>query len=177
MNSSLARLIELVPPLTEPREKDWEAAEQGLGVELPSDYKGLIHAYGGSQFDDYLYVLEPGCPNENFDLIEWADQQEEALSGLWDFAEKPHELAEAGSRLIPWGTTDNGESLYWLVRPGQSPSDWTVMVTESRVQTWERYDMNCTTFLASALSGDVRSNILSSLFPLSAHEVWQLPPM
>ncbi|MFF4955017.1 SMI1/KNR4 family protein [Streptomyces chattanoogensis] len=176
MNSSLARLIDLIPPPPEPREKGWDAVEQELGVELPPDYKALIHAYGGSRFDNYLYVLEPSCPNSNFDLIELTEEQDEALSGLWEVEEKPHELTEPGSRLIPWGTTENGEFLYWLVRPGQAPSDWTVMVNEARGETWERYDINCTAFLASVLSGDIRSNILSSLFPLSTHELWQLPP-
>lgn len=40
---------------------------------------------------------EPGCPNDNYDLIEWEDQQTEALEGLWEFERKPTELADAGS--------------------------------------------------------------------------------
>lgn len=64
------------------------------------------HAGGGSSHESvpFLYLLEPGCPNDNYDLIEWEDQQTEALEGLWKFEKKPDELADAGSRVIPWAT-------------------------------------------------------------------------
>ncbi|MET9515788.1 SMI1/KNR4 family protein [Streptomyces sp. NPDC002994] len=174
MNSGLARLKQLVPPPSQPRQKNWGSAEQTLGVELPSDYKELIQTYGGSNWDDYLYVLEPDCPNDNYDLIEWEDQQTEALEGLWEFEEKPTGLTAAGTRIIPWATTDNGECLYWLVRPGQGPEEWTIMLNEARGSGWEHYPTTCTRFLASALDGEVQSSILSSRFPLSTHEFRQL---
>ncbi|WP_326615640.1 SMI1/KNR4 family protein [Streptomyces decoyicus] len=175
MNPSLARLTQLLPPPPEPREKDWRPAEQALRVdELPSDYKELIHAYGGSNWDDYLYLLEPGCPNDNYDLIEWEDQQTEALDGLWEFEKKPAELEDEATRVIPWATTDNGECLYWLVRPGQAADQWTIMVNESSGDRWEHFPVTCTQFLASALTGDLKSTILSSRFPLAVHEFRQL---
>ncbi|MCZ0980313.1 hypothetical protein O1L60_18535 [Streptomyces diastatochromogenes] len=55
MTNALSRLLEISPAPTEPRRKDW---------------------------DDYLYVLEPGCPNENYDLIEWTRNQAEGLEDL-----------------------------------------------------------------------------------------------
>ncbi|MBT2401456.1 SMI1/KNR4 family protein [Streptomyces sp. ISL-100] len=177
MNPSIARLTQLVPPPSEVREKDWASAEQELGVGLPLDYKELIHTYGGSNWDDYLYVLEPGCPNDNYDLIEWEDQQTEALDGLWEFEKKPRELQDEGTRVIPWATTDNGECLYWLARPGQEPDQWTIMVNEARGERWEHYSTTCTQFLADVLQGELRSTILSSRFPLSTHEFRQLQPV
>ncbi|MFE0381127.1 SMI1/KNR4 family protein [Streptomyces inhibens] len=177
MHPSLARLAQLLPPPSELREKDWTSAEQALGVELPSDYKELIHAYGGSNWDDYLYVLEPGCPNDNYELIEWEDQQTEALDILWEFEKRPAELEDEGVRVVPWATTDNGECLYWLVRPGQEADHWTVMVNEARGDRWEHFPVTCTQFLASVLTGDLHSAILSSRFPLSVHEFRQLQPV
>ncbi|SOE15595.1 SMI1-KNR4 cell-wall [Streptomyces sp. 2323.1] len=174
MNASLARLMRILPPPPEAREKAWGQAEQALGVELPTDYKEFLRAYGGSNWDDYLYVLEPGCPNENYDLLEWEGQQTEALEGLWEFEKKPDELKEEGARVIPWATTDNGECLYWLVRPGRQPDSWTVMVNEARGERWEHFSCSCTEFLASALTGDLRSSVLSSRFPLAEHEFRQL---
>lgn len=174
MNPALARLKQLVPPPSQARQKDWEAAEQALGVELPSDYKQLVHTYAGSNWDDYLYILEPDCPNENYDLIEWEDQRTEALEGLWEFEKKPTELTAEGTRIIPWATTDNGECLYWLVRPGQVPEQWTILLNEARGERWEHYNTTCTNFLASALDGEVQSNFLSSCFPLTTHEFRQL---
>ncbi|MGW8395887.1 SMI1/KNR4 family protein [Streptomyces lydicus] len=174
----LARLTQLLPPPPGRGEKDWEAAEASLRVhELPSDYKELIHAYGAGNWDDYLYLLEPGCTNDNYDLIEWEDQQTEALDGLWEFEKRPAELEEEGSRIIPWATTDNGECLYWLVRPGDEAGQWTVMVNEARGDRWEHFSVTCTQFLASALTGELKSTILSSRFPLRVHEFRQLRPV
>ncbi|GAA4086327.1 SMI1/KNR4 family protein [Streptomyces shaanxiensis] len=174
MNAALARLTDVVPPPSEPRNTDWDAAERRLGVVLPTDYKELIRTYGGSNWDDYLYLLDPGCPNDNYDLVEWEDQQTEALEGLWEFEKRPAELADAGSRVIPWATTDNGECLYWLVRAGRNPDEWTVMVNEARGDRWEHFPMNCTEFLAAVLQGDLRSALLSSRFPLTGHEFRRL---
>ncbi|ATW46713.1 SMI1/KNR4 family protein [Streptomyces peucetius] len=174
MTNALTRLLEIAPPPSEPRQKDWGEVERSLGVELPTDYKELIHVYGGSNWDDYLYVLEPGCPNENYDLIEWAQNQAEDLEDLWEFEKKPAELEVEGSRVIPWATTDNGECLYWLARPGLEPDQWTVMVNEARGDRWEHFSVSCTQFLASTLDGELQSNILSSLYPRATHEFRQL---
>lgn len=100
MTEALARLAEIAPAPGESRRKDWGEVERRLGVELPADYKELIHLYGGSNWDDYLYVLEPGCPNENYDLIAWAAHQAEDLEGLWD---------TSGSR-PNWRSRDPGSS-------------------------------------------------------------------
>lgn len=174
MNAALVRLKQLITPPPEPRSTEWDAVEGRLGVVLPADYKELIRAYGGSDWDDYLYLLEPGCPNDNYDLIEWEDQQTEALEGLWEFEKKPDELVDGRSRVIPWATTDNGECLYWLVRAGRGSDEWTVMVNEARGDRWEHYSMNCTAFLVAVLEGHVRSGVLSSRFPLAAHEFRRL---
>ncbi|MFD4697241.1 SMI1/KNR4 family protein [Streptomyces niveus] len=174
VTNALNRLLEIAPAPSEPRQKDWGEVEHILGVELPADYKELIHVYGGSNWDDYLYVLEPGCPNENYDLIEWAEHQAKDLEDLWEFEKKPTELEVEGSRVIPWATTDNGECLYWLVRSGCMSDQWTVMVNEARGDRWEHFSVPCTQFLASALDGQLRSTILSSLFPRATHEFRQL---
>ncbi|WP_330334437.1 SMI1/KNR4 family protein [Streptomyces sp. NBC_00536] len=174
MTNALTRLFEIAPAPSEACQKDWEEVERTLGIELPADYKELIHVYGGSNWDDYLYVLEPGCPNANYDLIEWAEGQTEDLEGLWEFEKKPAELEVEGTRVVPWATTDNGECLYWLVRPGLEPDQWTIMVNEARGDRWEHFPASCTQFLASSLTGELQSNILSPSFPLATHEFRQL---
>ncbi|MDQ0797540.1 SMI1/KNR4 family protein [Streptomyces sp. B1I3] len=174
MTNALTRLLEIFTAPIEPRQKNWQAVERDLGVELPADYKELIHDYGGSNWDDYLYILEPGCPNENYNLLEWAANQAEDLEDLWQFEKKPAELEIEGSRVIPWATTDNGECLYWLVRPGLEPDQWTVMVNEARGDRWEHFPVTCTQFLASSLDGELPSNILSSMFPRATHEFRRL---
>ncbi|MFE6912267.1 hypothetical protein [Streptomyces erythrochromogenes] len=56
-----------------------------LTAELPDDYKEFIEIYGGSNWDGYLYALEPDCPNQNYDLLKWAKFQYEDLEDLWEF--------------------------------------------------------------------------------------------
>ncbi|MFJ4336846.1 hypothetical protein [Streptomyces sp. NPDC088915] len=86
------------------------------------------------------------------------------------------ELGEDGARVVPWAVTDNGECLYWLVRPGLAPDRWTVMVNEARGARWEHFSVSCTRFLASVLSGELRSDVLSSSFPRAVHAFRPLGP-
>ncbi|MGW1774857.1 SMI1/KNR4 family protein [Streptomyces sp. NPDC002104] len=174
MPNALERLREIAPAPTAPRQKVWEEVERTLGLELPADYKELIRTYGGGNWDDYLYVLEPDCLNVNYDLVEWARDQAEDLEGLWEFERKPAELAAEGARVVPWATTDNGECLYWLVQPGLEPDQWTVMVNEARGGRWEHFGVPCTRFLAASLDGELQSSILSSSYPLATHEFRRL---
>ncbi|MGJ7414460.1 SMI1/KNR4 family protein [Streptomyces cinereoruber] len=173
--NALPHLRAIFPAPDTPRQKDWTAIERALGTGLPADYKELVRVYGGGDWDDYLYVLEPGCPNRHYDLLTWAEQQAEDLEDLWVYEERPAELEE-GARVVPWAVTDNGECLYWLVRPGLDPDRWTVMVNEARGARWEHFSVSCTHFLAAVLSGELRSGILSSSFPRAVHEFRRLGP-
>ncbi|GAA4833978.1 hypothetical protein [Kitasatospora terrestris] len=44
------------------------------------------------------------------------------------------------------------------------------MINEARGPWWEHLDMGFTRFLAAALTGDVRSEILSDSFPAASHD-------
>ncbi len=170
MNSSIERLTQLIPPPPVPSQKEWGLVENEIMTPLPSDYKELIDTYGGGLFDDCLWLLEPGCENKNYDLLIEAKERAEAFELLWGHGEaKPSELDEADSRVIPWATTENGEFVFWLARPGQDPDTWTVMVNEGRGPEWEHHEMTCTSFLVGVLEGDVRSEILWEL-PAAEHE-------
>ncbi|MEV6319248.1 SMI1/KNR4 family protein [Streptomyces sp. NPDC051776] len=165
MTPSLTRLTQLVPPAVTPEPKGWSLVENELGTALPQDYKELIDTYGGGLFDGVLWLLEPGCANKHYDILTEAEERTEAFELLWSHGEaKPPELEREGTRLIPWASTENGEFLYWLARPGEEPDDWTVMANEGRGPEWEHHNMTCVSFLLSALTGEVTSEI-----------IWELP--
>ena len=169
------RLRKLVPPPTSAPHTDWHTVERALGFRLPTDYKEFIDTYGGSRWEDYLYVMAPGCPDASYDLFEWKDWQAEEMEELWQFEPKPAELEEAGARIVPWATTGNGEMLYWLIRPGRQPDDWTILINDGRTPMWEHVPHSCTQFLSYALSGELRSVLLSEQhFPLTVHKVEQI---
>ncbi|MFI5793429.1 SMI1/KNR4 family protein [Streptomyces sp. NPDC051677] len=172
MNAHVERLTQLVaPPENAVLRADWADVAQEFGTELPGDYRELIDAYGGGRFDGYLWVLEPRCANRHYDLLRHVAEREEAFEMLWEDGEpKPEQLQSSGSRVIPWATTGNGEYLYWLARLGSHPDEWTVMVNEARGDWWEHFNFGCAEILVQLLTGEVRSEILSSSFPARVHE-------
>lgn len=171
MNDAVEQLTHLLPGSRAGKPKDWASVAEHLGTELPSDYMEFIETKGGGYLDGYLYVLEPDCANDSCDLVDSAEERTEAFEYLWDSSEeRPSELDEPGARLIPWASTDNGEFIYWLTRPGQHPDEWTIMINEARGEWWERFGMGFARFLLSALTGQLRSEILSDDFPASPHD-------
>ncbi|UNO41935.1 SMI1/KNR4 family protein [Streptomyces sp. MST-110588] len=170
MVSPVQRLTGAFPPPAAPRAHDWRRVESRLGTRLPADYKELIDTYGGGWFDQAIWVLEPGSSLEHYDLLAENEGRMEAISRLWELGEpRPAELAAEDSRVIAWALTEDGEHLYWLVRPRQDPGSWTVLVKEGRGPHWEHHRMSCTEFLVSVLvTGDAESEIFDEL-PLDDH--------
>jgi hypothetical protein len=142
MHDAVEQLTRLLPGPHPGQAKDWAAVEGTLGTGLPSDYREFVETVGGGYVDSYLDILEPDGPNENDDLADATEERTEAFEHLWDSSgDRPAELDEEGARLIPFASTDNGEFLHWLARPGQAPAEWTVMVDEARGERWERYSL------------------------------------
>src|SRR3974390_1397674 len=65
MNSSLQRLIEIVPPPASPVASgspgDWAQVESELGVGLPTDFKEYIATYGGGEWAGFFRIFNPFC--------------------------------------------------------------------------------------------------------------------
>jgi hypothetical protein len=170
MSHAADRLTEIVPPPAPAGTAvDWEEAARVLRTALPTDYVQLIERYGGGQFEEYLWLLEPAS-NSVYDLADVVEEREDALEYLWNMGEaKPALLDAPGVRAIAWGSTDNGEYLYWLARPGSAPDEWTVLVNEARGEEWEHFEMGCAEFLVATLTGEVRSGLLWSRYPTEPH--------
>jgi hypothetical protein len=171
MSAAMDKLLEVVPPPEGDRPPvDWPALSAALGTELPRDYRELVSTYGGGQFDRHLYLLEPSASGSGYGIVTLHEERTEALEEVWNDGEpKPPQLDE-GSRLIVWAATDDGQYIYWLVQPGQSPDDWTLLVQEGRGPNWEHFQMGCVSFLAATLTGTVHSELLSSGYPQAPHE-------
>ncbi|MEU0741863.1 SMI1/KNR4 family protein [Streptomyces sp. NPDC006134] len=170
MKSHLPSLAQVLPCPTEPPERsNWQEAEEILQTSLPSDFKDLIDVYGAGLIDDYLLLAAPGCPNDVYDLIKLTNERTEANRSLWEFEDAPIEMQDEGNRLICWATTDNGEYLYWLVQPDDDPEKRCLMLNDASGETWERFDMTVTQFLAAVLTGDIHSEVLWNRFPQEEH--------
>lgn len=158
-------LSRICPPPGDGRTVKWAAVEEELGVELPADYKRLVRMYGGGVFAGVLWLLEPGCPDPMYDMLTQAAEREEILAELWESGEdKPSELHEGNAGLVPWGYAEGGgHYLYWLVRPGVEPEEWSVILNEGRGPLWETYPMSCSQFLLEVVAGTTSSFYFTDL--------------
>ncbi|CAM5444225.1 MULTISPECIES: SMI1/KNR4 family protein [Streptomyces] len=170
MHPAVTRLIEIVPPGTARRTRDWNAVERALGTPLPEDYKELVEVYGGGVFDETVWLFDPECPDEDYNLVAQFAEREKVLGRLWQTEPKPAELDRPGTRVLPWAyIEDSGAMLYWLAGPGQSPDEWTVMFNEGRGPEWEHHATQCAPFLLAVLTGESESAYFPDL-PADSHQ-------
>jgi hypothetical protein len=178
MTTSLDRLLQLVvPPVTAAgQQRDWAAAEERLGRPLPQDYKDLIGVYGGGSFDGHMGLLTPPPVRVGSDLAEYNDGYMDDLTDLWVITEnRPANLAGEDLLLVVWADTIDADTLNWLVKPGQSPQDWTVAVLDADLGECELYPMTCAEFLASLFYEEITSNILSRHLSSEGHTFHSYP--
>lgn len=50
-----------------------------------------------------------------------------------------------------------GHVLYWLVRPGVEPEEWTVVLNEGRGPLWEAHPASCSQFILEVVAGTTTS--------------------
>ncbi|WP_326594256.1 SMI1/KNR4 family protein [Streptomyces sp. NBC_01294] len=150
----------------------WGRIRTRLGHALPEDYKQLIDTYGGGLFDETIWVLEPDCPDKNYDLFTMVEERAEVLARLLAGERgepQPGELSPHGSGLVPFAYIEGtGAFLYWLTHNGQDPAEWTVMADAGCGPEWEHHPVSCVQFVLDALTGEIRTDVLSEL-PADAH--------
>ncbi|WP_432066178.1 SMI1/KNR4 family protein [Streptomyces sp. C10-9-1] len=170
MHPAVERLTALVPPPESRRSRDWPTAEQQLCTPLPADYRQLVDAYGGGVFDETIWLLDPACPDNDYNLLAATTERTEVLTRLWKAETIPDQLRTPGARAIPWAyVEDSGSYLYWLAHPGQKPDAWTVMLNEGRGPRWEPHHTTCAPFLLAVLTGHADTGCFPDL-PTNQHQ-------
>jgi len=143
-------------------ETGWKQLQLDMNIVLPTDYKEYIKIYGTSCIDDFLWVLNPFCMNENINFI----QKGESIIDAYKTLRKSHpnifryNIFPEKNGLLPWGFTDNGQELYW--KTGSAPDEWSVVVCE--YDCYE-YKMCMTEFLYKILSGEIICDKFPEDFP------------
>jgi hypothetical protein len=155
---SLTRLV--TPPAAPVDARgDWTAAETGLGVRLPGDYKWLVDTYGRGEFCDVLYLRTPfGTSRHNG--IEW---QRGHLSGSPRDRERyPYPLHPAPGALLIWGATIDADRLCWLT---DGPCEEWPVVVRDRDGRYETHPLGAAEFIEGWAGGHVSSRLLGEMEP------------
>ncbi|MFF5426287.1 MULTISPECIES: hypothetical protein [unclassified Streptomyces] len=162
---TLGALVRLCPPPADPPAVDWDGVERAVGTALPADYKQLVATYGAGVFDGTVWLLVPDSAHPDCDLRTWWAERDETLAGLWALGEpKPTVLREPGAMVLPWGYEEGtGAFLFWLVRPGRHPDEWTVLYQEGRGPLWEHHATGCLAFLLAVLDGTAETEYFGDL--------------
>ncbi|MFD7644246.1 hypothetical protein ACFV4P_26780 [Kitasatospora sp. NPDC059795] len=111
----------------------WDAAEEFLGVRLPSGYKTFVDRWGPGTLDGFLTVLGP---------VDGTADEARELWGLWygwqpgqqrnhDFDPFPYHPEPGG--LIGWGADHFGGAWFFLAQ-GPDPDRWPIAVVSDTGQ-------------------------------------------
>ncbi|NKD55997.1 MULTISPECIES: SMI1/KNR4 family protein [unclassified Haematospirillum] len=159
----IEQITELLPvpeKTTESAVSDWYSISAALQCEFPSDYKLFISTYGTGVIGGFLWILNPFSSNSNLNL-------EKALyfrHAYQQMKEKfPTDYAREVDTFLPWGVTDNGDSLVWLIE-GENPNIWQVAIFSSDQANEEKSGLTMSDFLVALLEKKVRSSILPLQF-------------
>ncbi|HEX6434101.1 MAG TPA: SMI1/KNR4 family protein [Gemmatimonadales bacterium] len=159
-------------PPTRYRDPDaWRKLEDGLGADLPADYKEIVDAYAPLHLNRHLYLSHPAT--ERWNLGDWIRSTAESWSEIdWDSVEPEGDpRASLGTQellfgtadgLIPIATTDRGETLFFAPRGG---GEGGVLFVESEGEFFE-YSMTFSEWLYRWLIGeDVAGPNSSAFYP------------
>ncbi|MCX4696948.1 histone-like nucleoid-structuring protein Lsr2 [Streptomyces sp. NBC_01408] len=71
-----------------------------------------------------------------------------------DYDQGTHPVPYDPQHLFAMGVTSNGEYLFWITDPQDTPDSWRIAVNEARGPRWHTYNGTLTSFLASVLNGE-----------------------
>ena len=141
----------------------WEPVESRLGLRLPTQYKNLVDLMDTPILGD-LVVLTPDTENVHVHLIECGERilsADRTSRASWP-EHYPFPLHPEPGGLLPWATTGNGDTLYWITRE-EDPDKWPILATEARRPEFEVWFMSTSQFLHHAFSGKCRSWVVGYL--------------
>jgi hypothetical protein len=149
------------PPVEPGNVGAWPSVEKLLGLALPGDYKEFVNRYGSGSISDFLYVHNPFSKNRHGNLIQGASPMLNAYQTSRQTFPKEYQFPvypdEGG--VYPWGSTDNGDELYWVTNG--EPDQWPTLIVASRGAAFELLRWSLTELLLRLLTSRHESRILT----------------
>jgi len=132
---------------------DVRAAEESLGIRLPSDYYEYVRRFPPGTFQDFLVVLNVRPSPYVADLARAVsrivENLQEDLAGAVDF---PYRLFPEPGGLLPWGYIGMDDLFFWHTE-GDDPDDWGTVVTDHWLSEPHRYAGSFTECVTSLIHG------------------------
>ncbi|MGW1871417.1 SMI1/KNR4 family protein [Streptomyces mauvecolor] len=142
---------------------DWLHLEQEIGSPLPTDFKEFVARYAPAELNDRLYIHHPG--SDAWNLLRWMRETVEAFDACeWEEVTaaslNPGHLVFGKGGLIPLASTNGGEYLFLLPRPGNTPL---LVVHVGDDDDFYEYDMSFAEWLYRYLSDEDMTGPNSSI--------------
>jgi hypothetical protein len=155
---TIEALMKVVPPPAAPLyafEGPWEPLEANLGAAFPQDYKDIVRTYGGGVMFNFLKIKTPKSENPITRLGPHLVNIRKVFLQMDDL--EPYGFWPEPGGLIAFGTTYNGDELFWL--PEGAPADWKVVVwwRGGGFEPFEVFDCGLSDFLVGLATNELRS--------------------
>ncbi len=143
------------PPLYDRSvERDWEEFENLVGIQMPSDYKEFVSAYGPCCINDTLLIFHPAAPRDGslnlFEEVGNVVDQYRFLRAVQSY-EKPYPIYPEPGGCIPVARTTGGNQVFLKPPSGEAPT-WSLVV---EMGEWVDFPSDFTYFLYRATVGDL----------------------
>ncbi len=165
---SLEKLKSILPvpnlAISSDNSSNWSEVENKLGIVLPSDYKDFITLYGSGIIGNFIMIYSPFTENENMNFFIQQNLNKDAYLTLKvSFPEDyPYEVFPTNRGILPWGRTENGDTLNWIVDTNQG--DWAILIDDGSGDYFE-YKGSMTGFIYDVLSESIVCPIFPNDFP------------
>ncbi|MET8544538.1 SMI1/KNR4 family protein [Kitasatospora sp. NPDC004799] len=164
MAGSIGWLADIMgEPRREPFRVYWQGSVEGLGVELPSDYRAFVERYGHVQFHGDLIVMTPdrdaGTPDEErYERFRRFNEEVGEMLEVWyewtPELGRPYVPFPGKGGLLAWANNTSADYFCWDTSAGD-PDQWPVVVWRFGISEFVRFDGGMTEFLAAVLTGEI----------------------
>lgn len=137
----------------------WESVQEQLGIDFPTDYYEYASTYGSGSFVDTgrlrVIVYNP-LSSQYLDSVKAHTDLLTSLRAGEGDKFIPYDVFPASGGLLPWGSDDNANEVYWLTK-GRS-SKWRIVI-RSHDNAFEEFDEHLTSFLAKIFTRNISAKV------------------
>ncbi|MEL0618662.1 SMI1/KNR4 family protein [Cobetia marina] len=118
-------------------------------VDFPTDFRLFIESYGSGRLFDFLVVFNPGSSDENLNFYKQLQYIDEDFIYLKQDAPDLYEftISISSGGVVPFGVTDNGDYIFWLINDIGCPDEWTIAILPCREQELEYLNLSFSDFI------------------------------